>query len=380
MENQRRTYKQVCLLAIHPIPWLGPNAERGLEFMKIPKVIKATYKGVILLASLAFVCAVLFYLYEEGKTIGSSLYWALITMTTVGYGDIRPESGGGKIVSVVLACFGILIYGYIAAVIVSIVMESSLSGVLGMNKCEYKKHFVICGWTSLSEVVLSELLIENRQVAVITEDQDDVVIIKRKGETKNVFPIYGDPSENDVLEQANVKSASVVILTMEDDSKNLITALHIKEMNPKARIIVRTSRAELKKTMKIAGVTYVVTPDVMAGRMIASAAFEPEVANFVEDVTTATDVEGYDLRQYMISAGHVGTIKELSRSLREKTRTTLVAIAKKKTQKGTKEEKWEVFPNPEDDIKVHEGDIVILLGNDEQFRKVSDYLGKLQGR
>jgi voltage-gated potassium channel len=176
--------------------------------------------------------------------------------------------------------------------IVTVQMESSLSGVFGMKKCRYKNHFVICGWTPVSEVVLLELIAAGREVTVITETQDDVRIIKRKEEKGKVFPIYGDPSKSEILTQANIKSARVVILCMEDDAKNLITSLHIKEMCPGARIIVKTSRGELKKTMKIAGVTYVVTPHEMAGRLIASAAFEPEVANFVEDVTSGADVDG----------------------------------------------------------------------------------------
>ncbi len=347
--------------------------------MIIQEVIRATYKGILLLIILAVISSGIFFLIE-GESLGNSLYWALITMTTVGYGDVPIHSSGGKVISIILACLGILLYGYIAAIIVSVVMESSLSGVFGMNKAKYKNHFVICGWTSLSDIVLSELLTEKRQIVVITEEQDDVIIIKRKGDPKNVFPIFGDPSKNEILEQANVKEASVVILSMEDDSKNLITALHIKELNPKARIIVRTTRAELKKTMKIAGVTYVVTPDVMAGRLIASAAFEPEVANFIEDVTSATDIGGFDIRQYTISGAHAGTVASVSKNLRSKTSTTLVAIAKIKAQEGGKEGRWEVFPNPEDNIKVNAGDVVLLLGNDEQFNKVKGYLDTEQGR
>ncbi len=347
--------------------------------MKLPKIIKATYKGVIALAALAFTAGILFSFYE-GRSIGSAFYWALVTMTTVGYGDITPVSSAGRIVSMALASCGILLYGYLGGVIMSGVMETSLSGVFGMNKCKYKNHFVICGWTPASEVALLELLTANREVVVITEKQDDIPTIKRMSEKGKVFPIYGDPSKRDVLEQAQIREARVVILCMEDDSKNLITALHMKELNPEARIIVRTSRGELRKTMKIAGVTYVATPHEMAGRLIASAAFEPEVANFIEDVTSAADVEGYDLRQYTISEEYTGTIGELSKDLKEKTKTTLVGVAKKKIQEGSKEEKWEVLPNPEDDVKVCESDIVILIGNNKQFKKVSEYLKAEQGR
>jgi voltage-gated potassium channel len=355
--------------------WIG-----GTEPVRLPKIIRFTWKGLVLLIILAFISGILFYFLDDERTLGESFYLALITLTTVGYGDVAPGSGAAKVISVFLACSGILLYGYIGALVMFVVMESSLSGVFGMNKCRYKNHFVICGWTSLSEIVLLELLTEDREVAVISEEQDDIAIIKRIEEKGKVFPIYGDPSKGDVLAQAQINEARVVILCMGDDSKNLITALHIKELNPGARIIVRTTRAELKKTMKIAGVTYVVTPDVMAGRLIASAAFEPEVANFVEDVTSATDVGGADLQQFTIKEGYANTVLGLSKSLRAKTGTTLVGIAKKVVKEGFRGERYEVTPNPGDDVKVKSGDIVILLGNEEQFKKVNDYLKTNQGR
>jgi voltage-gated potassium channel len=347
--------------------------------MRIPKIIKATYKGILLLGALAFLSGVIFFRIE-GQSLENSIYWALITMTTVGYGDVSPGTTAGKVVSVLLALFGIFLYGYLGAVVMSIVMENSLSGVFGMKKCKFKNHFLICGWTPVSEVVLLELITANREVAVITEEKDEIPIIKRIEENEKVFPIYGDPSKSEILHQANIKDARVIILSMEDDSKNLITALHIGELNPRARIIVKTGRAELKKTMKIAGVTYVVTPHEMAGRLIASAAFEPEVANFVEDVTTGVDADGYDLRQYTISSEHQGTVAAISKALKERTKTTLVAVGTKTIKKGSREEKWEVFPNPDDQMMVKPGNVIIILGNNDQFKKVSSFLGITQGR
>ncbi|MCK5560980.1 MAG: NAD-binding protein, partial [Thermoplasmata archaeon] len=213
--------------------------------MILPKIIRATYKGILLLFILALVCGFL-YNFLDGKPLDESLYLAFITITTVGYGDISPDKPLSRVVSVILALIGIVLYGYLGAMVMTVVMESSLSGVFGMKRCKFENHFVICGWTPVSEVVLLELLTAGREAAVMTEKQEDIQIIKRFEERGKVFPIYGDPSKNDVLLQGNIKKARVIIVCMDDDSKNLITSLHIKEINPSARIIVKTSRGELK--------------------------------------------------------------------------------------------------------------------------------------
>ena len=347
--------------------------------MDFRKLVKRTYKGVIAIILLALLAGVLFFYFEQGHqgeslSLFDSIYWAVVTMTTVGYGDFSPVTPIGRLVFIILGTSGVVLWGFLASVVVSLVVESNLSGVFGLDKCNYEDHFVLCGWTTIGQIALEELLMEDRQIAVITNDKDDVATIKRKGNRKKIFPIYGDPSKMDILKQANIEKASVVILCMEDDSNNLITALHIKDMNPSARLIVKTNRSELKETMHIAGVTFVTTPYELSGRLVASAAFEPDVANFVDDITTATDVGGYDLREYIINKK--GTVKNISKELKNKTNTTLLAIAKK----DDGNDKWNLYPNPDQDMLIEPGNSIILLGNDEEFESVEKLLGESSGR
>ncbi len=345
--------------------------------MDFRKLVKRTYKGVIAIVVLALLAGVLFFYIEKGHqdvSFFDSIYWAVVTMTTVGYGDFSPITPAGKVVFIFLGTAGVVLWGFLASVVVSLVVESNLSGVFGLNECKFEDHFVICGWTAIGEIALEELLMDDNQISVITDNKDDVTSIKRKGNRKNLFPIYGDPSKTEILEQAGVNKASVVILCMEDDSQNLITALHIKDKNPSARLIVKTNRNELKETMEIAGVTFVTTPYELSGRLVASAAFEPDVANFVDDITTATDKGGYDLREYIIDKR--AKVNKIARELKKKTNTTLLAVAKPNDE----DDKWDLHPNPEHEMIVHPGDSIVLLGNNEEFESVEELLGKSHGR
>lgn len=347
--------------------------------MDFRKLVRRTYKGVIAIILLSLLAGVLFFYFEQGNqgetlSLFDSIYWAVVTMTTVGYGDFTPVTPEGRLIFIILGTSGVVLWGFLASVVVSLVVESNLSGVFGLDKCKFEDHFVLCGWTSIGEIALEELLLDDKKIAVITNDKDDVTTIKRKGNRKNLFSIYGDPSKAEILEQAGIDRASVVILCMDDDSKNLITALHIKDRNPSARLIVKTNRSELKETMEIAGVTFVTTPHELSGRLVASAAFEPDVANLIDDITTATNVGGYDLREYVLSKK--GTVKNLSRELKEKTNTTLLAVAKQSKE----DDKWKLHPNPDQDMIVNPGDTIVLLGNENEFESVEKLLGRTHGR
>jgi voltage-gated potassium channel len=339
----------------------------------LPRLVRSFFKPVLLLVALALVTSVTFAL-AEGASFSQSIYWAVVTMTTVGYGDVTPVTTGGRITGMFLATAGVSLYGYAATAIASIATTASLSEVLGMGTSDKENHFLICGWGPESEVVLSELLVAGKPVVVIAETQEDVLHIKRRASRSPITTIHGDPSKKDVLLQANADKARVVILSMDDDSKNIITALHIRKLNPAARVIVKTERAELKETMKVAGVTYVSTPREMGGRLIASAAFEPEVANFLEDITSAVDEAGYDLRQYPVPDSHASTVEALSRQLRHETGAALLALCVKSNGD------WMIHPNPSLERRIEPGSIVILLGNDEQFASVEKLLGTPQGR
>ncbi|MBS3782045.1 MAG: NAD-binding protein [Candidatus Thermoplasmatota archaeon] len=125
--------------------------------------------------------------------------------------------------------------------------EARKREMLGMDGTDFDDHVVICGWTNIGKVALDELMATKQKTVVITGDEDEIKKIRDAGDEKYIYPVFGD-YKND----------------------------------------------ELKNTLYSTGVTYISFPSEMAGRMVASAAFEPKVARFVEDITTSTS--GYDVQ------------------------------------------------------------------------------------
>ena len=100
-----------------------------------------------------------------------------------------------------------------------------------------KNHFIICGWTQIGKVVFKELVAGKQSVAVISENLEDDSNIKALQGQADISIVHGDPSTDEALNGANIKEASTVVVCTEDDTKNLITSLNIREHNANARVI-----------------------------------------------------------------------------------------------------------------------------------------------
>jgi len=313
-----------------------------------------------------------------------SFWFGIVTLSTVGYGDRFPGTPAGKVAGFFLIVFTFTFLGALIGMVSDAVMEARKREELGMNGTRFKKHIVICGWTPISRVSLAELLATDQNVVVITNDQDVIPKIRDMGSKKHLFIAFGDYTNDKVLERANIKTARTAIVATGDDTETLIASLTIRGMNPDVRLIVSISSEELKNTLYSAGVTYVSSPSEMTGRLVASAAFEPEVALFVEDITSATT--GYDLQQYTLMKDSFAsgmTVSKFRDRMNSVKGPLLVGVAEYKPVKGEKAESpnnWDLIPNPDSKLKMATKDIIVVLGDDDQNDRLQDLLKTPQGR
>ena len=339
-------------------------------------LFRRIWRFLVLFVGVYFGSALFFYLLEPSHNALNSLYWAGATVSTVGYGDVTPTQNVTKILTTLLLVGQVFLGGYLVSVITSAVVEERQQEGLGMLGTDLKDHIVVLGYTGVGRSAVRELLVEEQRVAVVTERAEDVANVRSLGPPGRVFATYGPIAETDILKRVNVGAAHSVIVCSSDDATNMIAALNVKTLAPSARIVVSVTRAELREPLQTAGVTYISSPADMGGRLCAAAAFEPEVAIALEDITAA-DVHS-DLQEYILTNRcpiRATTFAEAERQVREASGTILIGYA----HRGNDGEyRTEVNPPPATPLAV--GDALIILGRIESLKKFRSWFGAPPGR
>ena len=195
-----------------------------------------------------------------------SIYYSVITMTTVGYGDYMPTTGIQKIFATTLALGGVALLAYVFNIILTNVQEKMAEYSKGARKLKaievMEDYYIICGYGRVGKVVFNELTQRNQNVIVIDKDKDLCDSIE---ESENIVVINDDAIEDDLVAKlAGDKCRSVIICTG-DDVNNLFIVMTIRETNPNAWIVTRASKLENVKRLRKAGADKIVSPEIIGG-------------------------------------------------------------------------------------------------------------------
>lgn len=339
------------------------------------EVLRRVWRFIAIFLSFYFVAAVAFH-FLQGASVTTSLYWAIVTLSTTGYGDVVPVSEGARTMTSILLFGQIFLGGYLVSVITSTVIDESQKEALGTLGTDLTDHIVVLGHTAVGRAAVRELLAQEQRVAVVTDTPEEVANVRALGPPSRLFVTYGPAAEIDILKRVNVPSAHGVIVCTADDATNMIAALNVRSLAAKTRVVVSVSRPELRDTLKAAGVTFVASPSDMGGRLCASAAFEPEVAIALEDITAA-DIHS-DMQEYVI--GPKGPLTNLAfeqaeQAVRAASGAILVGIARPRP-----DGEFATTVNPGPSERLTEGTAVLVLGQIANLRRFRSWFGSDQGR
>ncbi|MDE1819496.1 MAG: TrkA family potassium uptake protein [Euryarchaeota archaeon] len=242
-----------------------------------------------------------------------------------------------------------------------------------------KGHVIVGGFTTVGAAAVRELLASGREVVVIAENAKEEEAARGAVRPERTPVVRGDLTSPETLERAEVGKAASLILCHSEDTVNLIAALFTRNVHPTVRVVVSLHRPELRKTLKAAGVTFIVSTKDMGGRMCASAAFRPEVVQTLEDLTTAA--YGADVQEYRVLEGApiAGLpLLEAERRVRQASDCLVLGIVRGPGPAG--KEEYRTVINPPSSTRFDVGTAVLVIGSLANLKRFAQWYGLPQGR
>jgi voltage-gated potassium channel len=320
--------------------------------------------------------AIGFYYYQGHVTFFTAVYWAIVTLSTTGYGDVVPTTTDARLWTVLVLILQLFLLGYLVSVVSSIVSEETQHRVLGTLGTNLKGHIVVVGYSAVGRAAVRELLAEHEKVAVVVEQAEEVANLRNLAPESQLFVTYGSPTDLNILNRANVPAALSVIICTSDDTTNLIAALNVRNLSKAIRVVVSVRQPELKETLTAAGVTYVASPGDMGGRLCADAAFRPEVAHAVEALTSTS--LGADLQEFLLEPGtpiSTQTLPEAEQLIRSRSDCLLIGYAHREPNG-----EYTTRINPPASTRFQPGDALLIVGNLPNLERFRKWFGREQGR
>ncbi|MDG1698034.1 MAG: potassium channel protein [Polaribacter sp.] len=305
------------------------------------------------------------YMFFSNYTFVDALYMTVITITTVGFGEVKPFTPEEKIFTVFLILTSITVFGYAVSIFSEYLVSGRLFEQFKHRKVEkqiksLKGHTIVCGFGRNGKQAILKLKNYNKKLVVVEKDKEMISEL----DNEDVLNIQGDATLDETLIRAGIKTAANLVTALPSDADNLFVVLTANQLNNKCKIISRASNESSYSKLKIAGASNVIMPDKLGGDHMASLVVTPDVIEFVDRLTiegeaTANleEIAVDDLPKKYINK----TILDLD--LRRETGCTVI---------GIRNPDRDYIINPEAETKLIKGSSLIVLGRPEQIVKLRE--------
>lgn len=251
---------------------------------KFQEVSHRTIQVGILLLLFMLSAGTLGFMYIEGFSFIDAFFMTIITISTVGFGEIHPLDTAGKLFTSGLIFFSLGSLAYVGSNMARFVFDGELMNYLKTYRVDkkilkLKDHVIIVGFGRNGEQAAIELRDHGVEFVIIDRREN---VMSRIRQDPTLLYIQGDATHEDVLKKANVDKARALIATTPNDADNVFVALTARSMNPSLQIVSRASEMESDLKLKRAGVTNVIMPERIGGQRMAKLVTQPDVVEFME--------------------------------------------------------------------------------------------------
>lgn len=329
--------------------------------------------GVIALLVVVFGGALGYYLIGGGKwPFGDCLYMTVITVTTVGYGEMLPGMDVvpyARAFTMILLVFGSGGIVFFISTITAFIIEGDLKNVLFTSKLKkrikrMKDHVIVCGAGSTGYNVITELLKTNVPVVAIDTRESELKDIADRHPRAEFSFVVGDATDDDILAQANLGGARGLVAALSADKDNLYLVVSARSQNPQLRIIARCAELGHVEKIRRSGADSVVSPNYIGGMRMVSELMRPAVVRFLDDMLRDKRA-AYRIEEIRLPPGsRLGKTLGDAR-VRERFGMSVIAL-----QHGDNQP-W--IYNPGDDEGLEAGATLVVIGSAEQVKHLRDH-------
>ncbi|MBT8272486.1 MAG: potassium channel protein [Bacteroidia bacterium] len=328
------------------------------------RLYRSKIRQAVLLLILVLFGGVVGYKLMTDMSWVDSFYMTVITITTVGFGEVGPMSPGLKVFTILLILSSIVIVGYAVKVITEYILSKSDVEELKQKKMQKKidglsDHVIICGYGRNGKQAAKKLLDHDEQFVVIEKEKE----IVDKYRSNQIPFVHGNANDDGILQLAGIERAKCLISALPNDSDNVFVVLSARQVNVDLRIISRASQESTYSKLKLAGANNVILPDKIGGDHMASLVVVPDLIEFIDNLSIvgASNINIEELSvEKLYDTSAVKTIRELD--LRNKTGCNVI---------GYKDPNGEYLVNPGSDQPLHANSRVIVLGRPEQIQQLN---------
>lgn len=298
---------------------------------------------------------------DEGGTVLDALYMTVITIATIGFGEVRPLTTSGRLFTIFITFVGMGGLVYVLTSVMEYLVQFQLSGnreQKRMNNLMQKmsNHIILVGAGRVGRRAAKELLKNNEQFVLLDTDSATLEFAEQNGFTV----LIGDGTDDSVLQKAGIERAKGIIIATPNDATNLFIVLSARTLNPSIKIIARAEEENSIRKLERAGADKAITPHTISGQQLVTLMIHPTVVDFLENAIGSADV-GLRIESLQVTEKSMMIGKTLEEIKQKKLTTANILVIIRGSN---------YYANPEISLRVEKDDHIIALGTAEQLAEL----------
>jgi voltage-gated potassium channel len=333
----------------------------ALRFEKTARYLRRFNSSLLALMGV-LIFGIIGYMIIEGYTFAEAFYMEIITISTVGYGEVKNLSEAGRIFTSILIVLNMGVAAYAISTVTSFILDGELQKYLKDYRVyqkiqELRDHTIICGFGRHGQEITQEFIKNNVPFVVIENNEDKIREMRLQDD---FLFLNGDATHDQILKEAGIATAKSLIVTTGEDAENVFITLSARQLNHRLNIISRAVDKITEKKLKRAGADQVVIPERLGGFYMATLVRKPEVVEFFTLISNmgSAQIQFEEIETDSIGYEHLGkSIKSLN--IRGRTGVNVIGL---RDSDGN----YTINPSPESIIQ--SGMRIIVLGDEQQVQ------------